>query len=410
MKRAAIAVSICLGLASQPARALDWSLGTTQSETVELNNNLFLKTPPSGVIGSYSLLSADAEARTSTSKFDFDADGSYRKNWGPGVDGITSEFINYGFKTRYEQKEKTPFDREFVETRWRQQSTAFALLSDLGIATTVRGFIDRLTFSGGIDRSITARDSFNLFATSTQTSYEPSTGGTAFTDTDGVGSWRHDLTSRAALNLSSNAELLDFDNMFNTRVQIYRNKIGADVTVSPLLSVRGNIGSAHVATQRGLPTTPAIGPTTPISSTTNDWIGDAVLTYKVFADTTFAFNAEQSIAPSIVGTLFKRDSLTATLNYTINSHSTLAFSANAYRQIATTTTDFASASVSYGYTFTREWNAQLSYRYLHRFASTGTAIVDPITGFPTVSGTGPADSHSLLLVVSHSYLVLPPGN
>jgi hypothetical protein len=55
--------------------------------------------------------------------------------------------------------------------------------------------------------------------------------------------------------------------------------------------------------------------------------------------------------------------------------------------------------------------AQLTYRYQHRFASTGgTTTIDPITNTPTVSGTGPADSHSVMLVVSHNFTVLPRGN
>jgi hypothetical protein len=99
------------------------------------------------------------------------------------------------------------------------------------------------------------------------------------------------------------------------------------------------------------------------------------------------------------------------LNHSINARSSLSFSASASRTTATTTSDFVSASATYSYNFTRELSAQLTYRYQHRFAgSGGTTIFDPITGFPTVSGTGPADSNSIMLTVSHSYTVLPPGN
>jgi hypothetical protein len=70
-----------------------------------------------------------------------------------------------------------------------------------------------------------------------------------------------------------------------------------------------------------------------------------------------------------------------------------------------------SASATYSYSFTRELSVQLTYRYQHRFASRGTtSIFDPITGFPTVSGLGPADSNSIMMVVSNSYTVLPRGN
>ena len=74
-----------------------------------------------------------------------------------------------------------------------------------------------------------------------------------------------------------------------------------------------------------------------------------------------------------------------------------------------TTTDFASASVTYGYNFTRDLTAQLTYRYQHRFASSGTTTIDPITGIPTVAGTGPASSNSIMLTVTNNYIVLPHG-
>ena len=141
-----------------------------------------------------------------------------------------------------------------------------------------------------------------------------------------------------------------------------------------------------------------------------DWIGDATLTYRLLKNTTFTLSANQSIAPSIVGSLFKRDNITAGLSHTINDRSSISFSASGDRSISSTTTDYASVSATYSYSFTRDLTAQLTYRYLHRFASTGGSIIDPITGTPTVSGTGPANSNSVMLVVSHNYTVLPPGH
>jgi hypothetical protein len=402
---------MCFGIAPSAAFAVDWSLQSTVSESVELNDNQFLRASPAASLGSYSTITANAEARTPTSKFNFDGDGSYSKYWGPGVDGTTSEFLNYGFRARYEVTGKTNFDREFVGANWRQESTALALLRDLGVATAAGGFLDTLTASGGIDRSVTARDNLSLFATSTRTSYEPSSGGIPFTDTLARGTWRHSLSSITALNASSEFELLNFDNAFNTRIQIYRNQVGVDATLSSVLSFRGNIGPAYLITDGGVNPLASTGSNgSPNSSSLVDWIGDAVLTYRMLKNTTLAFTANQSIAPSVVGSLFKRDTIDASLIHNINAWSTLSFSASGTRQISTTTTDYASASVTYSYNFTRELSAQLTYRYLHRFASTGTTIFDPITGTPTVSGTGPASSNSVMLVVSHNYTVLPRGN
>src|SRR6476619_5245750 len=100
-----------LGMAPSAALAFDWSIRASESETVELNSNQFLRSYPAGSVGSYTTLSANAEARTPTTTFNLDGDGSYRKYWRPGVDGLTSEFLNYGFKARYEVKEKTRLDR-----------------------------------------------------------------------------------------------------------------------------------------------------------------------------------------------------------------------------------------------------------------------------------------------------------
>ena len=128
-------------------------------------------------------------------------------------------------------------------------------------------------------------------------------------------------------------------------------------------------------------------------------------------NTTLTLLANQSIGPSVVGSLFKQNTISANLNHSINTRSSLSFSASGNRQISTTTSDFVSASATYSYSFTRELSAQLTYRYLHRFAGRGGgSIFDPITGTPTVSGLGSADSNSIMLVVSHSYTVLPRGN
>jgi hypothetical protein len=403
-------------MAPSAAMAFDWLLRTTQSETVEFNDNQFLRSSQSPSVGSYSTITTNAEARTPTSKFDFDADGTYRKYWGPGVEGVPSESLNYGFKARYEASEKTKSDREFIETAWRQQSTSFALLGQLGVVLPVSGFLNTLTASGGIDRSLTTRDNLSLFATSTRTTYEPSGGGTPLTDTVARGTWRHNYNSIISGLVTSEAELLNYGNATSTRIQIYRNQVGVDATLSSLVSFRGNIGSINLITDGGVNplTVTGVGNlgSSSASSSLLDWIGDAALTYKMLKDTTLTLIASQSIGPSIVGSLSKQDTISANLNHSINTRSSLSFFASINRQTATTTTDFASASATYSYNFTRELSAQLTYRYQHRFASAAGAssIFDPITGFPTVAGTGPADSNSIMLVVSNSYTLLPSGH
>ena len=79
-------------------------LRSTESETVELNDNMFLSPKPiGGTLGSYSTISANAEARTPTSKFDFDSYVNYNKYFGPGASTLpVTENLSYGFKGHYE--------------------------------------------------------------------------------------------------------------------------------------------------------------------------------------------------------------------------------------------------------------------------------------------------------------------
>jgi hypothetical protein len=413
VKRAAIAVSMLVGLAPSAAHAYDWSIVASESETVELNSNQFLRQNQAGTLGSYTTLTANAQARTPTTRFDLYGDGSYTKYWGPGVEGLPSEFLSYGFRARYEIKEKNNFDREFVESSWRQQSTSLAILNNLGVAVKASGFLDQLRAMGGLDRSLTALDTISLFATSTRTSYEPSGGGLPFNDTLARGSWRRSVNPIASILASSEYELLDYENAFNTRLQIYREQLGIDINPTTLISFRANAGVAYLTTERGVSTSPFAGTNSPrpVNSAIADWIGDAAFTYRMLKDTTLFITAIQSVGPSVVGSLIKSDSVNATLTQNINSRSTLSLSAGWSRQISAVSTDFVTASATYNYNLTREWLTQFTYRYQQRLASTGgTSIIDPLTNIPTVSGTGPTYSHSLMVIVTHNWTVLPSGS
>lgn len=412
MKRAAIAVSACIGMASTAAFAADWSLRTSQIETIDASDNLFLRTTPAAAVGSYSTLTANAEALMPTSRFNIDVDGNYRKFWGPGAEGVP-ESLGWGTHARYEHNEKQRGDREYLDMNFRQSSAAFALLNEFGVITNTKGFLNRLSLTGGIDRSITALDTLSFMASATRTAYDPPGGGTPFNDVLARGAWGHRLDALTSINASSEFEQLTFENAQNSQIQIYRNQIGFDATLSPVLSFRATAGPIYILTAGGLnPLSGVQGATTPTSGSAAllDWIGNAALTYRVLKNTTLAVSAAQSVSASVVGSLYKTDSIGATLSHTINSVSTLSFSASATRSTSTATTDFASASVTYGHQLTRDLNAQLTYRYQHRFATSGGSAIDPITGTPTLAGNGPASANSIMVVISHNYVVLPHGN
>ena len=419
MKRAILAVSLCFGISSTPALALDWSVNSSLSETVELSNNQFLRSMlAGGTLGSYSTITANAEARTPTSRFIADGDITYQKYWGPGTEGLPqTEFRQDGVRARYETWGKDRTDLSYAEVAFRESSTALAILSNLGIATTAQGFIDTSTIRGGIERNLTPLDFVTLSARSTYTNYDPPGGGTPLTDSSALATWRHRLNSNVALTASSELEWLNFNNSSNTRIMILRDMAGVDATLSPVLSFRGTAGVAYVKADQNATATISPVPfttTTASSASVADLITDMLLTYRMLKNTTVTLYGNQTIGPSVIGSLTKLTTIGAGLTHIINSRSSLSFATSASRQVTTSSLDFYSGSVTYSYQLAREWNSQISYRHLHRTASTGSttsAIFDPITGVPIVANVAaPADSDSIMLVVSRNFTVLPPGN
>jgi hypothetical protein len=383
------------------AWAVDWSIRSTASETVELNDNLFLSPKPiGGTLGSYSTLTANAQARTPTSRFDFDSNVNYNKYFGPGANALPeTQNLAFGFRGHYETTGKIASDRYYLDAGYNQSTAAFALLNQLGVLTNIAGTLNTLNFGGGIDRSLSSLDTINLSARSTLTSNDPPSSGTSFTDTTAHASWIHRLSSLTGITASSEAEWLAFDNVVGTNILILRNQAGFDTTLSPLLSFRGMWGAAYVQTDAG-----GVAP----SSTANTgFITDMLLTYRMLKNTTFTLNGFQTIGPTAVGTLIKSSSLRGTVTHVINADSSLSFAADANQFSSTSTSEYASASVSYSYRLARELTANLTYRHLHSFGTSGPAAFVPVPGTPFIPPIGAASSNSLVVVVSKSITVLP---
>jgi hypothetical protein len=402
VRKTAAAASMLLCLVPPAAWAVDWSLRSTASETVELNSNMFLNPAPiGGTLGSYSTISANAEARTPTSKFDFDSYVNYNKYFGPGASTLPdTENLGYGFRGHYETYGKNNSDRSYLDAGYTSQSAAFALLSQLGVLTNVVGSLNTLNFGGGIDRSLSARDTVSLSARSALTSYDPPSAGTAFSDTSANASWNHRLSPLTSITASSNAEWLAFDNASSTNITILRNQGGFDTSLSPLLSFHGMWGAAYVQTENN-----GVGA---VSGSATGLIYDMLLTYNALKNTTFTVAAFQSVGPTAIGSLVQTTSVRASVSHVINSVSSVTFSADEFQNTSTTTGQFASASVSYSRTLARDWTAAITYRYLHSFGTTGgTVAITPIVGgLPVVSTLGAASSNSIVVVVSKSTTLL----
>jgi hypothetical protein len=401
----------CLGLLPGPALAVDWSLSSTLSQTFELNDNMFMRTfPPGGTLGSYTNVTANALALTPTSLFTLDGNVGYRKYWGPGTEDITqTESNSVGANAHYETWGKNRNDKEWLNASFNQSSTLVAVLGDLGVTTNAHGNIDRTMVGGGIQRSLSALDLVSVSATSSLTTYDPASSGTEFTDSSVTGTWRHQVSPLTTVLATSQLEWLNYDTTPVANLIILRDTAGFETSLSPVLSYGGNVGVVYSNTEIGAssPFGPSPTATTALTGgSTVGFIGDAHAIYRVLKNTTLNLFASQSVGPSIVGTLTKRATLHAGMTQIINARSSVSLGADISQQTSSgITNDFLSGSVSYSYQLAREWNASLTYRYLHRTASSGGTI-DPVTGLPS-SVTGPASSNSIMAVVSKQTTIIP---
>jgi hypothetical protein len=408
-------IAACLGLLPGPALAVDWSLSSTLSQTFELNDNMFMRTfPPGGTLGSYSNVSANALALTPTSLFTLDGNVGYRKYWGPGTEDINqTESNSVGVNSHYETWGKNRNDKEWLNASFNQSSTLVAVLGDLGLTTNVHGNIDRTMVGGGIQRSLSAMDLVSVSATSTLTTYDPASSGTEFTDSTVTGTWRHQVSPLTTVSATSQFEWLNFDTTPASNLMILRETGGFETALSPLLSYGASLGVVYSDAQvgTGSPLGPLLipAPSSTVALTggsTVGFIGDAHAIYRILKDTTLNLFASQTVAPSVIGTLTKRSTLHAGLTQIINARSSVSVAGDISQQTSSgITNDFLSGSVSYSYQLAREWNASLTYRYLHRTASSGGTI-DPVTGLPS-SVTGPASSNSIMAVVSKQTTIIP---
>ena len=404
-------VAACLGLLPGHALAYDWSLSTTETQTFEANDNQWMRNPsPGWSLGSYTTVSANGVVLTPTSRLTFDGNVGYKNYWGSGTEGIAQTESDWvGAHAHYVTWEKNPDNQYFLDGSFRQSSTVVAVLGDLGLLTNVHGDLDRTLLGGGIQRSLSALDTISFSASSALTTYQPSSGGTEFTDSNATVTWRHKVDPLTTISVNSQFEWLAFDSVPNADLLLLRNTAGFETSFSPVFSYGGNAGVVYANTQIGTsPFVPITGQVAPfVGGSTAGFIGDAHAIYRLTKDTTLNLFASQTLAPAITGALTKRSTLHAGVTQTIDSRSSISAAADISQQTSSgTTNDFLSGSVSYAYQLARDWNATFTYRYLYRTATNGGALLDPITGLP-VSSSAPAAANSIMVTVSTTQIVKP---
>jgi hypothetical protein len=413
LRRVTQVVVACLGLAPGPALAWDWSLSSTMSQTFELNDNQFMRNMlAGGTLGSYTTVTANAVALTPTSRLTIDSDVGYRKYWGPGTEGISQTESDWvGIRSHYETWGKNHDDQEFLDGSFRQSSTLVAVLGDLGLLTNVHGDLDQTSLRGGFQRSLSALDTISFSAGSTLTSYVPSSGGIQFTDSIATASWRHRVDPLTTVSLTSEVEWLNYDTTPVANLLLVRNTAGFETALSPVLSYGASVGAVYSDSEIGTLTSPVVPTVFQIPAITGGasvgFIGDAHAIYRILKNTTLNLVASQTVAPSITGALTKRATIHAGATQSINERSSIALASDFSRQtVLGATNDFLSGSVSYSYQLAREWNASLTYRYLHRTANSGNVLLDPVTGLPT-STNAPASANSLMVTVAKTTTIIP---
>jgi hypothetical protein len=418
VKPAILTAAVFASLSSTGALAADWSLNTSLFETIELNDNQFLNSrPPGGTLGSYSTIFTDATARTPTSKFNFDGDFTYTKYWGPGTVVMPqTETIAGGAFAHYETFGKDAANRQYIDTSWHTTSTQLAVLSNLGFLTPASGSINTATLRGGVERDLSAIDFVALSARSVLTYYDPSSAGTKFLDTAANLNWKHRVNGIASFTINSDAEWLSYDNAQKTNTILLRNTAGVDLNLSPLIDLHAAAGAVYIeVNQQGSLATPlpapfSTGGLTSASGSAVGFIGDMSIIYRMLKKTTVSVTASQNVGPSVIGSIVASDTVGASLVHSINQFSSLSLSSSFSRQTSGGATDFVSASIAYNRQLARDWNANLTYRYLHRSATSGaSSAFDPITGVPLITSNAPAQSNALILTVSHNVSVLPSG-
>ncbi|WP_240535736.1 hypothetical protein [Bradyrhizobium sp. STM 3809] len=413
IRRITPVVAAFVGLLPCPALAWDWSLSSTMSETVEFNDNLFMRNMlAGGTFGSYTTVTANAVAVTPTSRLTVDSDVGYRKYWG-GTNGTTQTESDWvGVTARYETQGKVPGDKNFLDGSFRRSSAVVAVLGDLGLPTTVHGDVNRTAVRGGIQRSLSALDTVSFSLGSVLTAYDPASSGTQFTDSTASASWSHRIDPLTTVSVSSQAEWLNYDSTPRSNIVLVTSTAGFESSFSPVFSYGMNAGAVYATADAGTPAFPLGSPARPIvaGGSSVGFVANAHAIYRITKNTTLNVLAAQTTSPAITGALTKRTTLRAGVTRTINARSSISVAGDISRQTSSgATNDFVSGSVSYAYQLARDWNASLTYRYLHRTATTGSVLLDPLTGLPLNNG-GAASSNSLMVTVAKTATIIPLDN
>jgi hypothetical protein len=364
------------------ARAVDLVLKSQMGQSVEFNDNRDLSAKSKG--DTYSFLSSlmfDAVVRTPTMKFAATVDLSYLTFTGPGADLLT-DALNHGMRASIESKEKlTTYN---LGGSWSRRDASTVQIEDIGFAT-VHGHVDTYVAEGGMRRQLSPQESIGWASRVTAIQFWSQRANSNAPDSLSVVNtldWRRTLSPLTDVTTAVQFEWQSLDNASGTNNFIWRPTVGMQHRLTKQLSLRVTGGAAITTTTQDL-TTPIPPATTALPSGTKlGWLGEALLVYRL-KTTEFSFFASRSVAPSALGDLQERSTVSLTYRQDINPVSTLSLSGSFSHITAPpgsnsilldqpaftgNAVDVYIASIGYGYKLARDWNAQLTYRFTHREA------------------------------------------
>jgi hypothetical protein len=389
--RALLLVALGLVLLTSSARAADWSIKSSLSETVEASDNANLDTNPKGPsYNSFSTLFVDALALTPTSQFEAQGNLKYRAYGGPGEANQVNGLDKYVTASYRKTQKRTTYN---VFGSYSETQTSAIQLVETGFSTLPGSTINE-TVGGGLRHDFSALDSLGLNTTFNSVSFTGQSSTTPFTSWLSTADWTHRVSSLTELKPSVQFQQLQYNDAEQTNILFTVAQLGLTTSLSPLLSFNAAAGGAWAdASNNGL----SLGPSNPSglsSGSSVSWLANATLTYRWTKSLTANLSAARTVGPTTLGQFQASESIAGGLQYTINSYSGISFGQSFSHTLSSGGTtggsDFLATTIAYSRQLAREWSATISYQYVQRYSDTAP------------------HSNTVLFTINKNFTVLPP--
>jgi hypothetical protein len=378
---------IALGLFVSGARAVDWNVKSTMSQSLEANDNRAVSAVSKGdSYLSVSTLLFNANALTPTSSFNLNGNLAYRAFAGPGESG-NEPTLDKGVRGRFEKFEKlTSYN---ASASYSETETAAIQLAETGTAT-LGGSTAITTVGGGLRHQLTPRDTVSLGVTRTTTESTAS-GNTSWSYTANL---IHRVNPLTIFTPSLLFQLLDYDDAARTQVKFVTATMAGQTQLTKLVALTASAGVAWADVESraaGGAGGAAANPANLRAGTSLDWLANVQLTYSL-KSVVLALTAGRGVGPTTLGDFTTTESLSMSMVYKIDRDSNLSLLGSFSHQAPSTgsESDQYAAVIAYSRILAREWRSQLSYRFQTRNSDAGSAT-----------------SNSVLLVVSRDVTILP---